>query len=89
MRQETDGGFNNATRYRRSCSDTKKSPLPYITQFIPYSVWLITGTNPLKLKNSRSPAAVVQGGLMNLQSGALPSIIGVEKHDWEVRGVRT
>ena len=29
MRHETDGGgLNTATRYRRSCSDTKKSPLP-------------------------------------------------------------
>ena len=28
MRHETDGGLNNATRYRRSCSETKKSPLP-------------------------------------------------------------
>ena len=28
MRHETDGGLNNATRYRRSCSDIKKSPLP-------------------------------------------------------------
>ena len=28
MRHETDGGLNNATRYRRSCSDTKQSPLP-------------------------------------------------------------
>ena len=29
MRHETDGGLNNATRYRRSCSDTKKWPLPH------------------------------------------------------------
>ena len=28
LRHETDGGLNNAPRYRRSCSDTKKSPLP-------------------------------------------------------------
>ena len=26
MPHETDGGLNNATRYRRSCSHTKKSP---------------------------------------------------------------
>ena len=53
MRHETDGRLNNATRYRQSCPDTKKSPrtqaLPprwyrlYIT--ILYSYQLLTNVS--------------------------------------------
>ena len=36
MRHETDGGLNIATRYRRSCSDAKKTASPCSLSCVPY-----------------------------------------------------
>ena len=58
---------------------------------IPYPVYY-TAVNSLprvasyrhelpKTQTSCPAAAVVQGGLNDLQSGAVPSIVGAEKHD--------